>query len=313
VSSPVVNARIQIADELARLAKQGDSGVLEVGGNPGGTVFLSGGYLAFAESAAVPDLGSRLVGSRRLSPGQWRELADGGPVKGDVGALLVSREMITAGELRALVRSVTLDALIALAAMPSPGALRFRPGRSHWAMSLLRLDVASEWAEAGQQAERLAQRGIPATARPRWRDLGRPGTVVRDGPWMVACQSDGVATAKDLAWRNGLALYEVMDWAGDLVQAGLCSLAAPAIPVASPATSSSVPTIGAARSGERGDDATVPLPLPRREPGATMAGQPADPPSRAQPPGIVPQLPAVTQAPPSDLWHRILKGLRRTE
>ena len=53
------------------LARRGASGALEVSGDPGGAIYLSDGCLAFAESAAVPDLGSRLVNSRRLLVDQW--------------------------------------------------------------------------------------------------------------------------------------------------------------------------------------------------------------------------------------------------
>jgi hypothetical protein len=371
LSSPEVNARIQIAGEFARLAQQRASGALEIGGSPGGTIFMSGGYLAFAETSAVPDLRSRLISSQRLSASQWREVMDSEQAHG-VGTLLVSREIITINELRALLRSITLDALVALAALPpsaEPPAVgvRFWPRRSHWVGSLLRLDIASQWADAGQRAQRLALRGIPADARPQPRDLDRPWAVVRDGPWMVACQADGQTTVKDLAWRNGFPLCDALDWVGDLVQAGLCSLAAPDAPAAEEAASPAVtetaaaepgprgrgplhrprfgdrrarherdqdrpgqgprppsrsesgkeqpapePVNGAAGSADAADDATVPL--PHRNPGATLVARAAARSARAKPPGVIPRLPAVIQ--PSrqpDLWHRILRGLRRVE
>jgi hypothetical protein len=134
LSSPEVNARVQIAGELARLAQQRASGALEIGGSPGGTIFLSGGYLTFAEAAIVPDLRSRLISSQRLSAGQWREVTDSDQVHSGIGTLLVSREIITLNELRVLLRSITLDALIALATMPPAGPLvvgvRFWPRRA---------------------------------------------------------------------------------------------------------------------------------------------------------------------------------------
>lgn len=365
-----MNTRIQIAGELARLAQQRASGALEISGSPGGTVFLSGGYLAFAESPIVPDLRTRLISSHRLSAGQWQQMADSGQVNGGIGTLLVSREILTISELRVLLRSIALDALIALAVMPASAGIRFWPRRSHWVGSLLRLDAASVWADAGQRAERLDVRGIAADARPRWCDLDRPWAVVRDGPWILACQSDGLATVKDLAWQNGFPLCDALDWVGDLVQAGLCSLAAPAALAASPAAAPAVTTTAAVppgprerrplhrpRSGGRRarrggdqdrpgqgpqpsarsgpgeehtapgpvnsaarpawpDDATVPLPLPRRQPGATLAAQAQARPARAQPPEVIPRLPAAAQPPQSlhpDLWHRILRGLKRIQ
>jgi hypothetical protein len=62
----------QVADRLAELARLGASGALEFDGDPGGIIYLSAGRLAFAESAAVPDPGSRLVNSRRVGVDQWR-------------------------------------------------------------------------------------------------------------------------------------------------------------------------------------------------------------------------------------------------
>ncbi len=363
-----MDAPIQIAAELARLAQQRASGALEISGSQGGTVFLSGGYLSFAESPIVPDLRSRLISSNRLSAGQWQQIADSGQVNGGIGTL-VSREILTTNELRVLLRSIALDALIALAVMPAPTGIRFWPRRSHWVGSLLRLDAASVWAEVGQRAERLAARGIPADARPRWRDLDHPWAVVRDGPWILACQSDGQATVTDLAWRNGFPLCDALDWTGDLVQAGLCSLAVPAA-LAAPPTPATVTTTAAVppvprerrplhRPGSAGrrtrpganqdrpgqsprpparsapedqhaapgpvngtvrpagpDDATVPLPLPHRQPGATLAARPA----RARPPEVIPGLPTAElapaqppQSPHPDLWHRILTGLKRIQ
>jgi hypothetical protein len=52
--------RTQISAELSILAQQRASGALEIIGNPGGMVFLSGGYLTYAESPSIPDLRTRL-------------------------------------------------------------------------------------------------------------------------------------------------------------------------------------------------------------------------------------------------------------
>ncbi len=72
------------------LAQQRASGALEIIGNPGGTVFLSGGYLTYAESPAIPDLRTRLIRSQRISVGQWNEIIASDRDHGGVGALLVS-------------------------------------------------------------------------------------------------------------------------------------------------------------------------------------------------------------------------------
>jgi len=97
---------------------------------------LSGGYLTFAESPVIPDLRTRLIRSRRLSPGQWNQVIANDQAHGGVGALLVSGAVVTRNELRDLLWSVALDTLIALTTPPSaepPAAsVRFWPRRSHW-------------------------------------------------------------------------------------------------------------------------------------------------------------------------------------
>jgi hypothetical protein len=62
-----------VAGKLNALARRGASGALRIGGDPGGTIYVNQGRMAFAESAAAPDLGSRLVNSRRLGVDQWRK------------------------------------------------------------------------------------------------------------------------------------------------------------------------------------------------------------------------------------------------
>jgi hypothetical protein len=330
-----VNARIQIADELVMMVRQRASGSLEISGNPGGSIFMSGGYLTFAESPGVPDLGTRLVCARRLSAEEWRRMTENSQEHAGICAALVSQGIITINELRALLRSITVDTLVALAASqsaqpqsaqpqsaePLAASIRFWPRRSHWVGSLLRLDVSSVWADAEQKAERLTVLGITAGDRPRWCDLKRPWAVVRKGQWTVAGQSDGMVTVKDLAWRNGFPLCDVMEWVGELVQTGLCTLA-PATPSQEPPTPRPVsddghppsePVNDEVPAAEPADDAH--LPLPQRKPGATLATR-ATRPARIGLPATIRHHPVIQpppQPPPPDLWRRILKGLKRTD
>ncbi len=223
------------------LAQQRASGALEIRGDPGGFVFLSGGYLTFAESPAVPDLRSWLICTHRLTAGQWDEVIKSDQALGGVGVLLVSQGILTQAGLRDLLRSITFDALVALAvplsAEPLTVSIRFWPRRSHWTGSVLRLDMASIWAAVEQKAEPLARHNIRVVARPQLCELSRSWVVVKPGPWAVAGQIDGHATVADLAWRNGFALCDAMEWVGELIQAGLCTLAAPAADT--PATAAS--------------------------------------------------------------------------
>jgi hypothetical protein len=297
----------------------------------GATVFLSGGYLTYAESPCVPDLRSRLISSQRLSGSRWSQVSESARAHGNIGGLLVGSEIIADSELRDLLWSITLDALIALAlplsaAGPSPVEIRFWPRTSHLIGSYLRLDLASAWAAAGQKAELLARSQTAADARPLLTSLRRPWAVLSSEQWALAWQIDGRATIKDLAWRNGFALCDTMQWVEDLSQAGLCVIAAAA------------GSVDAARKGPRAreranprraarpkatdatsgaDSLSAPADgaaavLPHRSPGASLAAPSAKP--RA--PVVVPQWrPEDIKKPPetshSDLLHRILRGLKR--
>jgi hypothetical protein len=236
--------RKQISAELSILAQQRASGALEIIGNPGGMVFLSGGYLTYAESPSIPDLRTRLIRSQRITVDRWNDIIASDQDHGGVGALLVSGDVISRGELRDLLWSVALDALVALT-LPGPTGsqvrVRFWPRRSHWVGSLLRLDVASVWADVRRKTERLARREIPAEGCPQLHRMTRPWAVVRSEQWAIAWQLDGLATVRDLAWRNGYALYDTLELVGDLVQAGLCTVSPP-VAVAVPVTALPAPT-----------------------------------------------------------------------
>ncbi len=336
------------------LAQQRASGALEISGNPGGTVFLSGGYLCYAESPAVPDLGTRLIRSRRLSPGQWDQVIESDRAHGGVGALLVSREVVTRTELRDLLWSTALDALIALtlpgSAGPLAAGIRFWPRRSHWVGSLLRLDTASVWADAEHKADLLAEREIPAEACPRLCRLTLPGAVVNSEQWAIAWQFDGLATVRDLAWRNGLALYDTMERVGDLVQAGLCTVTPPAMagtladpppdPASPPASASATTSASVPKFTSTSIPATdtvdimdpmdpvdpveplgpldlllgpVNLPLPQRKPGVSLPARPAEAETDDVPQWHAEDVQTPQDTSHPDLLHRILRGLRRSD
>jgi hypothetical protein len=301
--------RTQISAELSLLARQRASGALEIIGNPGGMVFLSGGYLSYAESPAIPDLRTRLIRSQRISVDQWNEIvaSDGG--HGGVGALLVSGDVVSRSELRNLLWSVALDALVALT-LPGPASplagVRFWPRRSPWVGSLLRLDVAAVWDDVSQKAERLTRREIPAEGCPQLRPMAHPWAVVTSEQWTVAWQLDGLATVRDVAWRNGYALYDTLEWVGDLVQAGLCTVVPPT-GVAPAVTALPPPPLALPAPV-----AESPL-LPLRQRGESLVGRPDDADTPAVPkwrPEDVPKPPGTSHP---DLLHRILGGLRRDD
>ncbi len=72
---------------------------------------------------------------------------------------------------------------------------------------------------------RLAGYDVAPDARLRLR--GRSRLVFGREANVVLGQMDGRATIRELAWRNGLALFAMMDWAARLVQDGVCAITSP--------------------------------------------------------------------------------------
>jgi hypothetical protein len=101
----------------------------------------------------------------------------------------------------------------------------FVPHRAHQIGSTLGLDIGSAWEGAWQEAVRLAGYDVAPDARLRLR--GRSRLVFGREANVVLGQMDGRVTIRELAWRNGLALFAMMDWAARLVQDGVCAITSP--------------------------------------------------------------------------------------
>jgi hypothetical protein len=219
-----------IANQLGALAGSGASGALKITGHPGGVIYLAHGYLAFAESRIVPDVGSRLVNSGQLPEQHWSDLLEASEPAGCESCLLLRRGLITAAEMKELMRSVTLDALLAMAmqtAGRAPTGISFLPQPPHCAGSMLRMETGSAWAYAVRAGERLAGHDIRYQARPRLCNPGRPWPAASPAEMAVAGQIDGRATVRDLAWRNGLPLHDTVEWIARLIEQDLCAITAP--------------------------------------------------------------------------------------
>jgi hypothetical protein len=225
------HTRGQVAGELDTLARQGASGALQVGGDPGGTIYLKEGFLAFAESAAVADLGSRLVNSRRVGADQWSQAQRDSQPDGCAGEALLSRGLIEPVEWQTLLRAAALDALLALAiqlaADPPATGTRFTADQAPCVSSAPAMDAPSAWAYARAEAGRLAGQAIRPETRPQLAGPGRDQLTSGRPASVVLGQIDGRATLQELAWRNGLALYGVMDWVARMIQDGVCTIVRP--------------------------------------------------------------------------------------
>jgi hypothetical protein len=319
--------------------------VFQIEGSPAGTIYFDRGRITFARASWAPDLSARLLGVMRPSP-ESRELLTGGdhPDR-DIGTILIQRNYLSRAELQQILRSVIMDAIIALTTPSDEDAfisdVRFTAPVAHWASHFSSLDFAAVQAEAARRAGRMARHGLSRTTPVQLHDLARPAAVLSRQQWAVACTIDGAWSAQDLAWQCGLALYEAIEDVGTLVEAGLC--------VPCPAEAPAPPPPGplARWFGTVTTDPSPPpptgfaaprVPEPQPEPASAILPAPV-PPVPAQPAPAVP-LPRRTQRtravtpppalvaeggaaaaelpasadftpPPAELLRRVLDGLRR--
>jgi hypothetical protein len=297
----------RVTTVLESLAAQRASGVLEIDGDPAGVIYLDQGQVTYAQASWVPDLAARFCASQR-PPADVRALLLGGDPGRDPGAVLLS--WISRAELQALLRSVIIDAIIALTVPLSGSAvsgIRFEAPRAHWASAFARLPLDSVREEAVCRAARLARYQVSRSSTVSLRDMDQGSMLLTREQWAIASRVGRTSTVRDLAWRSGLALCDTIECVGRLIRAGVCTLvAAPAAP-ASPAEPDE-PVLLPAPDG--------PEPLPLRRPGTHLASElaAARAGGAAQPgtwvPSPAPPVPASYTPPPPDVLHRLLDGLR---
>ncbi|MFR9801209.1 hypothetical protein ACL02T_02775 [Pseudonocardia sp. RS010] len=224
-----MTARRDVREALAELfaAVGGPGGTLRVAGGATVpvTVHLAGGRISFAETEAVPSLGERLVNGEVLPAPVWQEALDTGL---PVGAALVSAGAVDPTVLAAVVDSVTVDALAALAGGLAEGTV------TTWSSSTvdrvgmpvgLDLRTATDRAVAllAATAAAAAHGVVPAT-------VVEPGTV--HGPitlgrvgWALAARLDRPKTVAALARSAGQAVHEAVVAVVPLLESGVCVLA----------------------------------------------------------------------------------------
>ena len=303
----------RVTTVLESLAAQRASGVLEIDGDPAGVIYLDQGQVTYAQASWVPDLAARFCASQR-PPADVRALLLGGDPGRDPGAVLLS--WVSRAELQALLRSVIIDAIIALTVPLSGSAvsgIRFEAPRAHWASAFARLPLDSVREEAVCRAARLARYQVSRSSTVSLRDMDQGSMVLTREQWAIASRVGRTSTVRDLAWRSGLALCDTIECVGRLIRAGVCTL------VAAPA--SSTPPSAADAADPEDEPIMLPTPggperLPRRRPGTHLASElaAARAGGAAQPgtwvPSPAPPVPASYTPPPPDVLHRLLDGLR---
>jgi len=210
VSGPPVPDPV-LRESLTSGAAVGLTGVLQVIGDPGGVIYLSGGEVIGVKTPGAPSLEVLVLKSGRVPDDGWDAAFSAAAAGTAMSAELVTRGLIGAGELEALLRMAVADALFVLACgyvdqcRPEPGPVSV----------LLPLDPPAPVGELLAEAERrmyvlAASPGLAGYQRARVSPA--PGvvpaeTVLGGGRDELLALANGRRTPRDLAFALGRGVY----------------------------------------------------------------------------------------------------------
>ncbi len=229
-----------LRESLTSSAAVGLTGVLQVIGDPGGTIYLSGGEIIGIKTPGAPSLEVLVLKSGRVPEDGWEAAFSAAAAGTAMSAELTTRGLIGAGELEALLRMAVADALFVLACgyvdqcRPEPGPVSV----------LLPLDPPAEAAWLLAEAERRmnALAAIPGlTGYQRARVQPAPGVVPADlvlggGRDELLALANGRRTPRDLAFALGRGVYATTLELGRMQHEGLLVTTSHRAAPSSPAT-----------------------------------------------------------------------------
>lgn len=233
---------------LTQLAGAAETGALYVEGEPGGTLYLAGGLVSYAESPSTPDAGELLTASGRVPPHVWHTVVTGTSDTG-AGAQLVAQGHLTQGELELCVLGALYDAAFFVLS-PTPARVRFEPGGTHPLGGVCRVDPAVLGREVTRRRKQLdeAHPGSAVDSAPITPVLRAPvpRLALTAAQWELVVNADGKRTAAEIARLLGRAGYTTLLELRRLAAAGLVTVdgddgpvaaePAPAGPKTGPAT-----------------------------------------------------------------------------
>ncbi|MBM2621779.1 ADAM 12 protein [Actinoplanes sp. LDG1-06] len=220
---------------LTQVAGERQTGVLVVGGHPGGAVYVLEGRVIYAESPAAPGVGELLTASGRLAARTWQNALDLGTSTARVGRLLVEQGHLTRGELELCVLGAIYDAAyFALSVDAVP--VDFLAGATHWLGPVVHVDPEAINREVGRRIRLLDEifpdRRVDVTAVAPATRLPRERVTLTSMQWELLVHSDGQRTPADLALLLGRAGYACVQELRRMAAMGLIEL--PETPVATP-------------------------------------------------------------------------------
>ncbi|WP_433376569.1 DUF4388 domain-containing protein [Actinoplanes sp. CA-142083] len=212
---------------LSQVAGERQTGVLVVGGHPGGAVYVLEGRVIYAESPAAPGVGELLTASGRLAGRTWQNALDQGTSTARVGRLLVEHGHLTQGELELCVLGATYDAAY-FALSPANAPVEFLGGATHWLGPVVHIDPAAVTREVRRRVKLLDDifpdpRVDTAIVTPVPRPP-RERVTLTAPQWELLVHADGQRTPSDLAQLLGRAGYATVQELRRLAALGLLEL-----------------------------------------------------------------------------------------
>jgi hypothetical protein len=212
---------------LSQVAGERQTGVLVVGGHPGGAVYVLEGRVIYAESPSAPGVGELLTASGRLAGRTWQNALDQGTSTAQVGRLLVEHGHLTQGELELCVLGATYDAAY-FALAPADAPVEFLGGATHWLGPVVHIDPAAVAREVRRRTKLLDDiypdpRVDTAIVTPVPRPP-RERVTLTALQWELLVNADGQRTPADLALLLGKAGYATIQELRRLAALGLLDL-----------------------------------------------------------------------------------------
>jgi hypothetical protein len=263
-------------------------GTLLVSGEPGGTIHLADGGVAAIDTPGAPGPDVVLLRSGRVSEPGWQDAFADAAAEGRMGAELVRRGLIGAGQLEVVLRAALADAMFALMSgqvdecQLGPAATACLlplepPADPSWLLdeTSRRLQVLASMPNRVHHDRDRVLRGHLAPPVGSSLDGGREG---------ILALANGRRTARDMAFALGGGVYALTLEFTRMQEAGLLTIGSRrSVTRGDPVHARGAALDGSQKTGEAEEGATDQLPaLPRRRKPSGGA------PRRSQPPGQQP-------------------------
>jgi hypothetical protein len=269
----------RLGQVLQRCAADRLTGTVRVTGTPGGTIHQLDGGITGIDTPGAPGPEVMLLRSGRVPEPAWAAAYSVAAPADRLGAELVHRQLVGAGELQVLLKLAVADAMFALATgEPGECVPASAPGSC-----LLPLEPPAEpgWleAETSRRLGVLASLSQPVDhGRDRWQTAGNgPAVGLRLGGGRdeLLALANGRRTARDIAFALGRGVYAVTLELAAMHAEGLLVPSAPRMAATVPR-----PAPAPAPASAGNSEPSAPLPRRRRAPGqssrARAAGSQAD-------------------------------------